>query len=192
MSYMYFMRELPQHDAMVKSQLPVFLTSWVDKSSVQCMYTMGQTRAWSISHLKAGCWYIECGKTICPIEEEVVKAACDRDDSQVRQAGSTHVGITEEENEVDISLLPEKEKNKTLNQRAKAAEKAKAKADREAEKAKKVEEKAKKVPERKGGRAKKTRAQSSALHLTETSIASPSQSARKRDFSTALLSTSRL
>ena len=82
--------------------------------------------------------------------------------------------------EVDISLLPEK---------------AKAKTDKEAEKAKKVKDKAKKVPEtapKKGGRSGKTRAQSSALHLTETSIASPSQSNRKRDSSVALLSASRL
>src|SRR5665811_853059 len=56
--FRYFMRELVQHGAVVKPNLPLFLTSWVDKSSTQCMYATSQIRAWSISHLKAGCWYI--------------------------------------------------------------------------------------------------------------------------------------
>jgi hypothetical protein len=34
------MRELLPLGAMDKPQLPIFLTSWVDKSFAQCMYTM--------------------------------------------------------------------------------------------------------------------------------------------------------
>jgi hypothetical protein len=49
------MKELVPLGVVVKPQLPLFLTSWVDKTSAQCMYTMTQTRAWSVSHLKAGC-----------------------------------------------------------------------------------------------------------------------------------------
>jgi hypothetical protein len=49
------MRELHPHGVVDEPQLPVFLTSWVDKSSALCMYTMTQSRIWSISHLKAGC-----------------------------------------------------------------------------------------------------------------------------------------
>ena len=79
------------------------------------MYIMSQTRIWSVSHLKAGCWYIEYRKTICHVENKVVKIAYDKANSQVGEARYTHVDVLEEENEVDISLLPEKERNKILN-----------------------------------------------------------------------------
>jgi hypothetical protein len=189
----YFTKELIPLGAEVKPQLPLFLTSWTDKTSAQCMYTMTQTRAWSVSHLKAGCWYIECLKTICPVEEEEVKAACDKADSKGADVRSQLVEVHEEENEVDLSLLPEKEKNKILNQRARDAKKATDKADREATRAA-----AKALRETTATAAKearktgKSKTQSSPLHLTETSIASPSQNPRKRDSSIAQLSVSRL
>ena len=202
--FRYFMRELVQHDAVVKPGLPIFLTSWVDKSSAQCMYTMAHTRVWSISHLKAGCWYIECLKTYCPAEEEVVKDACDRDDSRVGQVGSNRAEVEEEENEVDLSVLPEKERNRILAQRERVAKKA---ADKEEREAKKVADKEEReaartaaktlketttTAEKDGKKVGKPKAKSSPLHLTETSIASPSLSNRKRDYSVALLSASRL
>jgi hypothetical protein len=53
--------------------------------------------------------------------------------------------VQEDEVEVDINLLPEKEKNKVLNQRKMDADRAKAKIDREAQRAKdKAESDAKK------------------------------------------------
>jgi hypothetical protein len=108
------------------------LTSWVDKTSAQCMYTMSQTRTWYVPHLKAGCWYIECGKTICPVEEEEVKIACDKADLRGAVLMSDQVEVLEEDNEVDVSLLPEKERNKILLQREKEAQKAKDKVKKEA------------------------------------------------------------
>ena len=185
------MRELVQQGAVVKPQLPLFLTSWVDKTSAQCMYTMSQTRVWSVSHLKAGCWYIECGKAICPVEEEVVKIACDRADSQVGEAQSTHVEGAEEENEVDISLLSEKERN----QRERVEQRAKVKADREAQKVKDKEERDAKREAKKGGRLGKSKvgdASTPKLVLPEASIGSMSQNPRKRDSSFVELSASRL
>jgi hypothetical protein len=103
------MRELLPLGAKVKPQLPLFLTSWVDKTSAQCMYTMSQTCTWYIPHLKAGCWYIECGKTICPVEELEVKIAYDKADSRGVVLVSDQVEVLEEENKVDLSLLNEKE-----------------------------------------------------------------------------------
>jgi hypothetical protein len=47
----YFLRELVPLVAVVKPELPMFLTSWVDKTSAQCMYTMTQTCTWSVPHL---------------------------------------------------------------------------------------------------------------------------------------------
>ena len=112
--------------------LPQYLSSWIDKNSVQCMYNAWLVRFWSIAHLRACCWYIECGKIFCPIEEEDAKMACDEANGIVPYQDE----VQEDEVEVDISLFPEKEKNKILNQKAKDKERAKAKVDREAQKAK--------------------------------------------------------
>ena len=146
------------------------------------MYNAWLIRFWSIAHLKACCWYIECGKNFCPIEEEDAKKACDQADGIVPYQGE----VQEDEVEVDISLLPEKEKNKILNQRAKDKERAKAKADKEAQKAK---DKALKDAERqlkKVGRSKKSQAGDASfpvLVLQEASTGSMSQNPRKRDSS---------
>ena len=65
---------------MDEPQFPVFLTSWVDKSSTLCMYTITQFCIWSVPHLKAGCWYLECSKSFYPVEEEDVKKSCNKAD----------------------------------------------------------------------------------------------------------------
>ena len=155
------------------------------------MYIMSQTRIWSVSHLKAGCWYIEYRKTICHVENKVVKIAYDKANSQVGEARYTHVDVLEEENEVDISLLPEKERNKILNQRTRDAERAKAKIDREVQKAKdKAERDAKKGGQL--GKSKAVVASTSTLVLPEALTGSMSQNPRKRDSSFTQLSVSRL
>jgi hypothetical protein len=56
--------------------------------------------------------------------------------------------------EVDINLLPEKEKNKVLNQRKRDADRAKAKTDREVQRAKEKAER----DAKKGGRSWKSKA----------------------------------
>jgi hypothetical protein len=78
---------------------------------------MTQVHIWSALHLKEGCWYIEYGKTICPVEEEDVKAAYDKADPRGVKLGSDVVVVLEELSAADLALLPEKEKNKILNQR---------------------------------------------------------------------------
>jgi arsenate reductase-like glutaredoxin family protein len=65
-------------------------------------------------HLQAGCWYIECGKSICPIEEEEMKAACNKADSKGAELGPDHVDDAEELTNADLTMLPEKERNKIL------------------------------------------------------------------------------
>jgi hypothetical protein len=99
--------------------------------------------------------------------------------------------VQEDEVEVDINLLPEKEKNKVLNQRRRDADRAKAKTDREAQRAKdKAERDAKK-----GGRSWKSKAvvaSTPSLVLPQVSTASQSQNPCKQDSSCAQLSLSRL
>jgi hypothetical protein len=148
-------------------------------------------RTWSVPHLKEGRWYIECGKTICPVEEEEVKAAYDKADLRGVKLVSDVVVVPEELSLVDLALLLEKKRNKILNQRARDAKKA----DRESTRAtaKAVREAAAAEKEaKKGEKLGKSKVITPQLLLTETSTASPSQNPRKRDSSLAQLSMSRL
>jgi hypothetical protein len=171
----YFMRELLPLGAVDKPKLLVFLPSWVDKSSALSMYTTGHTRMWSDPHLKAGCWYIDCGKIHCLVEEEDVKKACEKANSKGAMVASDHGEEQEEEVEVDINLLPEKKKNKTLLQREKENTKAKDKTAKQSKKSGRE------------SRSKTVAASSPPILMTETSTASPSQNPRKRDSSFAQL-----
>jgi hypothetical protein len=116
--FRYFMRELLPLGAMEKAQLLVYLTSWVGKTSLLCMYTMTHTCVWSKAHLKAGCWYTDWWKVYCPLEEEDVKKACVQADSKGAALGTNQGKEQEDEVEVDINQLSGKERNKILNQRA--------------------------------------------------------------------------
>jgi hypothetical protein len=182
------MRELLPLGTIEKAQLPVYLTSWVDKTSPLCMYTMTHTRVWSNAHLKAGCWYTDCGKAYCPLEEEDVKKACVQVDSKGAALGTNQGEEQKDEVEVDINQLPEKERNKILNQRKRDAKKVEDKAEKDAKKTKEKEKKETK----KGEKSRKSKPSTPPLLLTKTSYASPSQNPRKRDASTAQLSLSRL
>jgi hypothetical protein len=152
------------------------------------MYTMTHIRNWSNAHLKAGCWYIDCGKIFCPVEEEDARKACVEADSKDAPSGPNQGEEQEVEVEVDINQLPLREKNKILAQRARDKKKVEDKAEKDAEKAKEKEKRdAKKVD--KSGKSKPS---TPTLLLTKTSYALPSQNPRKRDASTAELSLSRL
>jgi hypothetical protein len=52
-----------------------------------------------------------------------VKNASDKAYSRGAKVGSIHVEVPKEENMVDMSLLPKKERNKILNQRTRDAKK---------------------------------------------------------------------
>jgi hypothetical protein len=187
----YFKRELLPLGAIEETHLPQYLSSWTDKNSPQCMYTLYLVRLWSIAHLRACCWYIDCGKAFCPVEEEDAKKACDEADSPGAALGANQGEVQEDEVEVDINLLLEKEKNKVLNQRKRDADRAKAKTDREALRAKEKEER----DAKKGGRSGKSKAVVASTPspvLPQVSTALQSQNPRKRDSSCAQLSLSRL
>jgi hypothetical protein len=69
----YFTRELQPLSAIEKAALPLYLSIWLLKTSPHCMYTVALLCGWSVIHLKAGCWYLDYGKTFCPEDEEDVK-----------------------------------------------------------------------------------------------------------------------
>jgi hypothetical protein len=155
------------------------------------MYTAYLVRLWTIAHLKACCWYIDCGKAFCPVEEEDAKKACDLANSLGAASRANQGEVQEDEVEVDINLLPEKEKNKVLNQRKRDADRAKAKTDREALRAKEKAERDAKKGDR-SGKSKAMVASTPSLVLPQVSTASQSMNPRKRDSSCAQLSLSRL
>jgi hypothetical protein len=139
-----------------------------------------------------GCWYIECAKTIYPIEEEEVKAACNKANSKGAELGPGHVDMPEELTDADLALLPKKERNKILNQRARDAKKADREATRATGKALRESTITKGKEGKKVEKPGKSKAITPTLLLTETSYASPSHNPRKRATSVAQLSVSRL
>ena len=145
---------------------------------------MTHTRVWSNAHLKAGCWYIDCGKAFCPLEEEDVKKACVQADSKGATPGTNQGDEQEDKMEVDINLFPEKEMNKIATKKKEADDKA-------LKDAKKAKEKEKKKGKR-GERSGKSKPSTPPLLLTKASTATPSQIPHKRDASVAELSMSRL
>ena len=185
------MRELLPRGAIMESDLPVFLTAWVDKSSPLCMYTMTHVRQWSNAHLKAGCWYVDCGKMFCPVDEEEVKKACFEADSKGAPSVPIEAEVQEVEEEVDIEKLPARERNKILAQRARDKKIADLKALKDQKDAEKAKEKEKKEGKR-GERSGKPKPTTPPLLLTEASTATPSENACKRGASVAELSMSRL
>jgi hypothetical protein len=155
------------------------------------VYTVYLVRLWSIAHLRVCCWYIDYRKAFCLIEEKDAKKACDEAESQGSALGANQGEVQEDEVEVDINKLPEKEKNKVLNQRKRDADRIKAKTDREALRAKEKAE----WDAKKGGRSGKSKAVVASTPspvLPQVSTTSQSQNPRKRDSSCAQLSLSRL
>jgi hypothetical protein len=154
------------------------------------MYYPTQMRNWSAPHLKEGCWYIECRRTICPVEEEDVKATCDKADPRGVKLVPDVVVVLEELNLADVALLLEKERNKILNQKARDAKKALLESTRATAKA--VKEVVAEKKGKKGQKLGKSKVITPQFLLTKTSTATPSPNPRKRDSSLAQLSVSRL
>jgi hypothetical protein len=103
---------------------------------------------------------------------------------------SDNIVVPEELSTEDLALLPEKERNKILNQRTRDAKKAERESTRATAKA--VRDSTAQKGAKKGEKPGKSKVITPQLLLTETSTATPSQNLRKRDSSIAHLSVSRL
>lgn len=68
----YIKFELYAKKAIEKADLPPFLTTWLDRSSPDCMFTSGQLKNWTTPHLQACPWYLECNFGTTPPEEEIL------------------------------------------------------------------------------------------------------------------------
>jgi len=51
------------------------LSSWIDRSSEECMYTASQLHIFTTANLTGGGWYLDCLVTfVHPLEEELRKS----------------------------------------------------------------------------------------------------------------------
>jgi hypothetical protein len=66
LEHRYFRYELLAKGAISKEYLPVFLTTWVDRSNSACMFSALQLRTWATSHLTGGAWYLDCSPSFTP------------------------------------------------------------------------------------------------------------------------------
>ena len=76
------------------------------------MYNAGQIRAWSLPHLKTGCWYIDCGKGFCPEEEEAVKASIDAKEPPPGSLPTDDQADIGDEEEANLANLSAKDRKK--------------------------------------------------------------------------------
>jgi hypothetical protein len=167
------------------------------------MYTISLHRYRSVPHLKAGYWYIDCGKTFCLKDEEDVKKSCAQAEPRGAESGSTngndHAGH-EDEAEEDLSLLREKGKNKIEAKKKKDKEQLDKKKEKEALKVKGSKKKAKKGEEMAKEGEEKVASEAQGEPLGESSfppvvvlqIETLPPNPRKRDAEFADLSVSRL
>jgi hypothetical protein len=56
-------------DVISKEDLPVFLTTWVDRSNSTYMFSAVQQRTWTSSHLAGGARYLDCAVSFTPAFE---------------------------------------------------------------------------------------------------------------------------
>lgn len=69
--YRYFKRELIPKG--VVDDIPAPWHSWLETSGSDFIYTINQRKNFNLGHLKEGCWYLECPKTMVTAEEKEVK-----------------------------------------------------------------------------------------------------------------------
>ena len=73
----YFKYELLPKQAILKEDLPVFLSTWLDRSNAACMFTVAQQRTWTTSHLTSGAWYLDCATHYTPPFEMELRKSCE-------------------------------------------------------------------------------------------------------------------
>ena len=54
------MLELFAKKAISREDLSPFLGSWLDRESLECMFSTNQSKTWTTTHLNTCGWYLEC------------------------------------------------------------------------------------------------------------------------------------
>ena len=74
----YFKFELEGKKAIPSLDLPPFLSSYLDRTSVACMFTAHQLRTYTTPHLSGGGWYLDCTLEFTPPSEVQLRRSLDR------------------------------------------------------------------------------------------------------------------
>ena len=143
--HMYFKYKLLAKGAISKEDLPIFLSSWLDRSNSACMFSAVQQRTWTTSHLTGGAWYLDCSPSYTPSFEIELRKSRDA----VGESGIEMVDLQgiEDENERAKAITRRIEEDRKKALRVKEAEE---RADqREREKLQKSQEKSTKKVKKK-------------------------------------------
>lgn len=107
--FRYLQKELIAKKAITPQALPPYLSSWTDKASPLCIYTLAQVKKWALPHLQSGFWYLECPPSFCPAEEE---------DEKVMLLGRAPTTVLEDD-EIDTLEAPEEVAQPTATRKGK-------------------------------------------------------------------------
>ena len=129
MQHMYFKYELLPKGAISKEDLPIFLTTWLDRSNAAYMFSAFQQRTWTTSHLTCGAWYLDCAPSFThSFETELRKS---RED--VGESGNEMLDLQciEDENERAKAMKRRIDEDRKKALRVKEAEERADKKERE-------------------------------------------------------------
>jgi len=141
----YFKYELLAKKAITKESLPIFLSSWLDRSNAVCMFSAAQQRTWSSSHLASGAWYLDCATSYTPSFEEELKKS--REETEESEDAMEDLNAIDDEAARSKALQKRLESDRRKSQKLKEAqEKAELK---EQERLVKLNEKSSKKAKRK-------------------------------------------
>ena len=90
------MRELIAKQAIPSQSVPPYFGAWIQLSSDLCMYTPLQQKRYTLNHLEARCWYLNCPASYTLDEEVQIRQTLDSA-STLPASASDVVDITEEE-----------------------------------------------------------------------------------------------
>jgi len=127
--FRYFRYELLAKGAISKEDLPVFLTTWLDRSNSKYMFSPSQQRTWTTSHLNGGAWYLDCPSRFTPaFETELRKSREDVGESGIEMLDLQGI-LDEHERAKAMKRRIEEDRKKT--QRVKEAEERAGQKERE-------------------------------------------------------------
>ena len=164
----YFKLELFPKKAIQKADLPPFLTTWLDRSSPDCMFSTVQLKTWPTPHLQACPWYIECHFGVTPPEERALFLSL-KDVAVVEPEFDKFIGMDPEARAKAARKreAADRKKVEKWNDAEKKAQENKRK--RAAAQAKKEQERAKKKASKRNGEAATAEPASSAGGNVESS-----------------------
>ena len=166
--FRYIKLELFAKQAIEKAALPPFLTTWLDRSSADCMFSASQLRLWTTPHLQACPWYIECNVGVTPPDEEALFKKL-KDAVDIQPMFDEFAGLDPDSRAKAIARreAADKKKDEKLEEARKKTEDSKKK--RMAAKALKEEEKSRKRGTKRKAEASIHEPASSAAEMKDTS-----------------------